>query len=72
MLQQPNLIDALKLWYEDNQIYQDAYPIYNYLNLTEAILVDGIITPEEEQILEHWYFDEAATEADRKMELTNP
>ncbi len=73
VLQQPNLIDALKLWYEDNQIYQDAYPICNYLNLTEAILVDGIITPEEEQILEHWYFDmKQLLKQRRKMELTNP
>ena len=57
VLAQPNLIDALRLWYEDNQIFQDAYPIGNFLYLTDCILADGEISPSERQILEHWFHD---------------
>lgn len=73
VLQHPNLIDALSLWYEDSQIFQDAYPIGNFLYLTEAVLADGLITLEEEQILEHWYLDmKQYLKQRQKMEATNP
>lgn len=56
-MDQPNLISSLKMWYEDNQIYQDAYPISNFLNLTDSVLADGEISESELQILRHWQHD---------------
>lgn len=57
VMQQNDLLSALNMWYEDNQIFQDAYPISNFLNLTDAVLADGVITESEKQILQHWYHD---------------
>lgn len=47
----------LSNWYEKHQIFEDAYPVSNFLMLTQAVLADGEITPSEFQILKHWQLE---------------
>ena len=52
-----DFLEALRDWYDDYQIFQDAYPLSNFLSLTESVLQDGIVTPTEDQILRHWFLE---------------
>lgn len=54
---QDDFFDALQNWYNEYQIFQDAYPLSNFLWLTEAVLHDGTVTPTENQILRHWFHE---------------
>lgn len=55
VFKQKDLLEALRQWHEEFQIFIDAYPLSNFITLTEWVLADGVISPTEETMLRHWY-----------------
>lgn len=52
-----DLLSGLSAWYEEYQVFVDAYPLSNFIALTEQILADGVISPTEELMLRHWFLN---------------